>query len=60
MSVIKNSKCEFCGKTRPLLANTSFHGFYCDKCLRLERADAMLGLHEIKDEQNNKKKEVTS
>ena len=55
MTVVKNDICEFCGEQRKWTASTSFHGFYCLDCLKLERAESMDATRSIYNKRSNEK-----
>ena len=48
MPVITNDNCEFCGHKRKWLVSSTFHGFYCEECVRLVRIEELSCLKEIK------------
>lgn len=43
-------QCEFCGKVTIRLCATSFHGLYCEDCMRIENSQNYDAIREIKAE----------
>ena len=57
MSVPELSRCEYCGEEHEFLCGgTSFHGNYCEGCIKLSIEQEKEALNDIREQKKAKRK----